>query len=81
MSKLRELKTSAEHEVKNEKLQELQEELQLYERDVGFEHSCFVMREHGPELSLMTEIVYGQTRGKLFPVRSEQAFDSANKVA
>ena len=39
------------------------------------------MREHGPELSLMTEIVYGQTRGKLFPDRSEQAFDRANKVA
>lgn len=52
-------------------ISELVKKVEEYQRDVGFEHSCFIPREHGEEISLMSEIVFRQQHAPLFPSKPE----------
>lgn len=59
-----ELKTKAALQAK---LKILHEKFQAYGKEVGFEHSPYIKREHGDDISLMTEIVTKQSDQSLFP--------------
>ena len=37
---------------------EVTEKLRRYQNDVGFGNCCYILRDQGPEISLMTEIVF-----------------------
>ena len=44
-----------------------EKQFQRYCKKPGVEMSCHIPREHGPDVSLMTEIVYSQVTSSLFP--------------
>ena len=79
LSKLHEIETMVVDEEEEPELmqeeesekQKLLEQLQNYGRDVGFEHSVYIQREHGEDISLMTEIVTQQSDSTLFPRKTE----------
>ena len=56
------LKAKAQKKVKN-----LTEKLQSYAQTSGVDYCCFILREQGEDISLMSEIVNGQQFSPLFP--------------
>ena len=42
-------------------------DVSVYFKVLGFERTCWIPRDHGPDISLMTEIVTTAQKTPLFP--------------
>ena len=68
LNQMREVDSFAEQKKKTQKeVDNLRAEYMKYWKEVGLDNSCYIPREHGDEISLLTELVLDAKVEDIFP--------------